>query len=1007
MGFKNRATRSAGDHEVQQAFAQTLARLNAESTADVEFAESLFGITLSGPLRSLLSHRVGKHDVELGAWMVHTDAEAYPRARTAFESKPFELVLGESWWIHGLFCDAIPIGRDGGGQIYYARLHHPHEVSLYDPGQGAVRFIAPDLPTFAYLACLGQRAEDLVDELDLDDPEDADSNAPEFRELQRDLKTIADRICLTDDVVATDFDEVLIGLTGLHPSHRPAVIPTEQLHDRAEWLISVLAMGYDSIPLDDIPDTYADEKNSQQWSSPAVRLYWLWYSFLLDETDRLDELILTLEEDPALLVRDSVRIVRKLRDLTDVSAAPKRLQDVLRSRLSLRKLWHQQAVALPPSESAPFAPQDNRRLRFLATGGYSRGRSVYTEEARECVAAIWHSGPTACAPLLAHLDHAPMGGPFHPQYNPAGAALFPYQPDPSAKNSLLAALDFRSADLSHHRLLPGVIRALARLDAKECLAKLLLMLDEFAVVWDAGYAKAGNLEIVQSVCEALAILPTNDAIEPLLDLAIRDLQAHDGFTLRSLAIIALAHTDWVAPAEQLQEWLDGEHRAAALYYMALRGQAVHVDPDLDVTPASCIARMSAAVATGKPLSGVAAAKLALQTLNAEPIETVLAHTMALRLLDTVLPFDEVRPLLRRIVLFARDEDIRHHALMLLRGHEPDFVLTFCDRPTVEAVFEERGEAGLLDLLSAPNPVFAHNVFAKAAETRTLDGVVPFLKPFAEGLSLYRHLTSWSLPYAFESQYYAEISALQAVGEPRATEALQTLWKSGMVGAGRVEYVLKNLSYKGMKKFQAGLAQRNVQLEKVQAIYAAGNYTEACKLAAKLVEQHPSNAPAYRNLGHAYLMSGSYNEAFEAYLQAQRIEPNHAMGWYWVSQASYRKEEWLDVVRCARQGLSIDKDSQRCRFNLALALQHSGQMHEARAEFDRLARENLDREAWMIPDVHLHRAAVLAHVGEVDEASEALRACFVCKPEYVETALEMAELVEALGEAAINDCAMSS
>ncbi len=997
MGFKNRETRSVSDHKTHEAFIEILSRLNAESTSDVDFAEALFGITLSGPLRSLLSHRVGEQDVELRAWMGLTVAETYPHEKKEFESKPFELVLGESWWIHGLFCDAIPIGSDSAGQIYYARLQEPHEVSLYDPGQGAVRFIARDLPTFAYLACLSQRAYDLIEELELDDPEDADPSAPEFRELRRDLKSIAGDICLTDDIVATDFDDVLTGLTGLQPSHRPTVIPTERLHDRAEWLICVLAMGYDSVPIDNIPDTYLVEKNSDEWSSPAVRLYWLWHAFLLDEATRLDELIADLQADPALLVRDSVRIILQLHNLTKTSAAPERLQDVLRSRLTLRKLWHQQAVPGLHSEK-PFAPQHERRLKFIATKAHAREKELYVEEPRESVAAIRHSGPSVCAPLLAHLDHPPAGGQFDPRFNPTGADLFPYQPDPMAKNALLAALDVRS---SNNLPLPGIVRALGRLQACECHPKLVSLLDEFAPVWEGSYAKAGNPEIVEAVCEALSIIPTNTAIDTLLELANKDTRVEASFNIRSLAVIALAHTDWVAPPEQLQAWLDGDTRTATLYHMALHGHAVPIDPDIEITPTTCVTYLCAAVAGGDFLAGVQAAKLALQTLYSCPLETELAHRMALDLLAEALPYNEVCALLRRIVLFARDEDIRHHALLLIRHHEPDFVLTFCDRPTVDIAFQERGEAGLVDLLSACNPVFAHNVFAKAAEMNMSDAVVPFLQPFAVGLSQYLHFTD--IPYSIESQYYAEIACLQAVGEPRVCEAIETLWQSGRVGESRVEYVLQDRSYREMETFQARVSERDLLANKIGAAYAAGKYDEASELGEALVKEFSRNAPAHRNLGHANLMSGNFSDAFTAYRQAQHVDPDNVMGWYWVSQASYHKEEWSEVIQYARLGLSIDQDSQRCRFNLALGLQHKGQMREALTELERLAKADIG-EAWMIPSIYINRAEILAQLGELELAREALKACFAAKPDYLKIALAMDGLVETLGEKMINGCA---
>jgi tetratricopeptide (TPR) repeat protein len=984
---------------------EVLAALGDEAETDVHRVESLFGVAIAGPLRSLLSRRGGDHQLELGAWMVHSDTDAYPRDTKRFATVPFEVALGESWWLHGLFADAIPIGRDGSGQVYYARLHQPHEVSLYDPGQDAVRFIASDLPTFAYLASLGQRAERLVEELELDDPEDADPDAPEFQELRRDLLRIADRINLTDDVVATDFDEILIALTGLHPNHRPESSPTERLHDRADWLSSVLSMGYDSVPLEGIPDTYdEDRRDPEQWSSPATRLYWLWRSFVLDETARLDELVDALDDDQALLVRDSVRLARQLRDLDGPDAAPEGLRDVVRSRISLSALWQvpPTALALPKATSLPS--EHLNRLSFLGSEGYCRGSSAFVEEARECVAALRHSGRAIFMPLVAHLDRPPAGGQFHPEYNPVGATLLPYDADSEAKATLIEALEFRSRDLSHLRLLPGVVRALGRLGADDCVPKLLALLDEFAVAWAGGYAKAGDVGIVEAVCDSLAMLDADDAVDRLVALANHDLEFSGGFGVRARAIVALAHTQWSPPAEQVHAWLQRDERSAALYVMALRGDAVELDPELTITPATCFASMCAAKAAGDLAGGVAAAEVALQTLNTDPFDTGLAHRVALELVEQALPYEEASVILERFVQFARLEDVRDTALRLVRRHDPEFTVTFCDRATVDVAFANQGEAGLVGLLTSPHPVFLHNVFGKAAEVGAIAAVAEHLMPFARGLSQYLYRWPRSLPYLFETQYYAEVSRLQAVGEPTVTDALDALWKSGTVGRERVEYVVGNLSYEGVGGFEATLSQRRDLEAKVNAAYAAGRYDDAAKLGSELLRECPTSAAALRNLGHAQIMAGELDAALEAYLQATTIEPGHAMGWYWVSQASYRKEQWSDVIRYARQGLAVDADCLRCRFNLGLGLHLAGRIDEAISAYERLATEDLSHEDWMIADLHLNFAVVLAQQGQLDRAQGALRIALAKNRAYLEIALASDELVEALGEAVIAACA---
>ena len=989
------------DPVLRKAFDELLLdALGPDSDTDVDRVESLFGLTTTGPLRSLLSRRGGDHQLELGAWMVDSDADAYPQETERFANTPFEVVLGESWWLHAALADAIPIGKDGGGQIYLASLHEPHEVTLYDPGQAAVRFVASDLVTFTYLASLGRQADRLFEELELDDPEDADPTAPELQGIRQSLERIEARINLTDEIIATDFDEMLIGLTGLRPGFRPDPCITERLHDRADWLLAVLSMGYDSVSLDGIADTYDAERNDPtRWSSPGVRLYWLWHAFVLGEDERLSELLEALAGDPARLVTDSVRLVKTLHPIRSPEDAAPHLTDVLRSRRSLSTLWNRPPVALSRPKASPLPPEHQRRVSFLATEGYSRGDSLFAEEARECVAAIRHEGDRAVfAMLMACLDRPPAGGDHHPELNPVGAALLPFECDPSAKATLVDTLDYRSRDLLHLRLLPGVIRALGLLGAVDSVPKLLELLDEFAVAWQYGYAKAGNLAIVEAVCDALTRLVADVAIDPLVDLASRDPEVRAASGLRSQALVALARAGWSPPPEQLESWLGGAERPAALVLATRCGRPVGVDRSLDATPTTCLAMMCAGGAV-RP-----AAEVALQTVFTDLFETELAHRMALHAIEQSLPCDEAKPVLERFVRIARTEGIRHTAMRLIRKHEPRFTATFCDRATVDAAHGERGPEGLVELLESPCPVFVHNVFGKAAETGSTDAIAPYLLPFAEDLAQYRHRWPRGLPDAVGTQYYAEIAALQAVGEPAATEAIETLWRSGIVGRERVEYVLADRGHEGVAAFEALLADQRADDANVTAAYGSGDHAHAIELASKIVARCPTNAAALRNLGHAYLMAGELDAAHDAYRRATIVEPGHAMGWYWASQASYQRERWPDVIHYARQGLAADPECLRCRFNLGLGLQATDQLEEAMRHYDRLTAADLGDEAWMLDDLGLNRATVLALQAKPEDAKASLRAVLARSPARLEMALGIDELVGALGREGITACA---
>ena len=76
---------SPSDKVVRQIFEDVLlGGLGGDGVADVERIQGLFGSSVSGPLRELLSRRDGACAFELGPWCVDTAADGYPEAQQRF-----------------------------------------------------------------------------------------------------------------------------------------------------------------------------------------------------------------------------------------------------------------------------------------------------------------------------------------------------------------------------------------------------------------------------------------------------------------------------------------------------------------------------------------------------------------------------------------------------------------------------------------------------------------------------------------------------------------------------------------------------------------------------------------------------------------------------------------------------------------------------------------------------------------------------------------------------------
>lgn len=947
---------------VRAAFEAFLSRMNPANGDDLQTIERLYGRRPHGPLAELVARRSG--DAEIGPFMVLSAKDAWAMDTLA---TPFETMLErrDRRLLAAVYADAVPIGRDGGGQEYVAHLDDPSEIALFDAGQAALRFLATDLPTFVFLAEVTERAYPLVEALELEDGDlDDKRDHPALVQLAADLAHVADRVSLDDPVVTSDFKDVLAMTTGTTPAFRPPRSAIEALHDRADWIVGVLGMGYDVVPLDDLADTFEEERaDPTRWASAATRLYWLTSAFVLGEDARFEQLADELAGDPAAWVADAARMLRTLRPLASPEDAPSHLCDLVRARRSLSRLWRMPARR-PSSpvvgEALPIALR--RRTEFLARAGHCRDDCAYVEEVRECIAALRRADGTATATLFAMLDRPPSGGEANRE-NPIAAALLPDVIAPEHIDVLRDALVFRSRDLGHLAVLPGVVRALGRLGDRASVPQLLDLVTEHAPVWQYGYAKAGNLPILLAICDALAELGDDRAIDVLVALAERDTDVDAALPLRKRAIVALASTSWAPSDTFVARANEGGAREIVKWLLARRGEAP--PPSLDD------------------------ATQLLHTLHADPFVTRLAHRAALDVLDATLPPDDARAVLVRTIRSTLDEGVRRHAVALMKRRDADFAPTFCDRPTVEAALAEQGVQGLVHLLDAPCPVYRHNVFAIAAEANAQKSVVGHLPAFVADLAVHRHLWGGGLAYEFGTQLYAAIDCMRDLG-PDAADAMVSLWRASPIMRERVEYTMKDLGYEGFEALEK--AVRNVYILADE------------KRFDELVAENPSVVPAWRNLGHMRLGAGKYDEACEAYARAVTLDPNDAMGWYWLSQAHFNLQRWEEVERAASRGLAADPDSVRCRYNLALSLSARDRIDEARAIFGALLRCDLEGERWMIPDIHLNLAVIALDQKEPEAAAASLGSAFAADRAWLDHALAVPELVAAFGEAKIRDFA---
>jgi Flp pilus assembly protein TadD len=139
---------------------------------------------------------------------------------------------------------------------------------------------------------------------------------------------------------------------------------------------------------------------------------------------------------------------------------------------------------------------------------------------------------------------------------------------------------------------------------------------------------------------------------------------------------------------------------------------------------------------------------------------------------------------------------------------------------------------------------------------------------------------------------------------------------------------------------------------------------ALRLAIRL---DPSNAPAYRALGHALSQSGRQTEAAPAMLRTRELEPLEPMSYALSAQVAFQAREYPAAIEFARRAVLTDSE-------FWIGYEELGQAYERTGETD-LALEALTDAARFSGGnskaISL-RGYILAKSGRANEAREVLR-----------------------------------
>jgi tetratricopeptide (TPR) repeat protein len=171
-----------------------------------------------------------------------------------------------------------------------------------------------------------------------------------------------------------------------------------------------------------------------------------------------------------------------------------------------------------------------------------------------------------------------------------------------------------------------------------------------------------------------------------------------------------------------------------------------------------------------------------------------------------------------------------------------------------------------------------------------------------------------------------------------------------------------------------------------------DWTAARRALQLAVDLDPSNAPAYRILGHALSQSGRHGEAEAAMRRARELDPLDAVNHAISAQVAFQARDPATARDLARRAILINPNLWIGYIQLAQAYEGAGDHAlalEAIADAERLAAGNSK-----IPSL---RGYVLAMLGRKDAAREVLRTLAATSRERYVPPYAMALVYAGLGD----------
>ena len=253
----------------------------------------------------------------------------------------------------------------------------------------------------------------------------------------------------------------------------------------------------------------------------------------------------------------------------------------------------------------------------------------------------------------------------------------------------------------------------------------------------------------------------------------------------------------------------------------------------------------------------------------------------------------------------------------------------------------------------------------------------------------------------EALHMIQVSRQRGQNSPQLDALHDRLMQAGTPGAEPEQRALNNL-------VKLGAAQRFAELEvetaaliarypqsgllwKMLAVALQSQKKDALAAKSRAAQLLPLDADVHYNLGNALYAAGQVSEAEQSFRRTIQIDPKHieACGNLGVLLSQSGRIE--DAVYCYQQIVQIKPDSARAHIALGGLLSHLGRHQEALLSCQHaLSLQEKSVEAMC------NLGAALQGLGRHDEAEKIIRRALAIKPDYVEAHINLGNVQTDLG-----------